>query len=126
VSELPEGWTEQALGSVADCRLGKMLDAEKNQGELRPYLRNTNVQWGTIDLSDVKEMRIIDDERDRYAVLPGDLLVCEGGEPGRCAVWRDDRGVYIQKALHRVRPLNGTSVEYLRWFLQPRDMKRSA
>lgn len=118
MSELPDGWTEQALGSIADCRLGKMLDAEKNQGELRPYLRNTNVQWGTIDLSDVKEMRITDDERDRYAVLPGDLLVCEGGEPGRCAVWRDDREMYIQKALHRVRPLNGTSVEYLRWFLQ--------
>jgi type I restriction enzyme, S subunit len=118
VSDLPEGWTEQALGSIADCRLGKMLDAEKNQGVLRPYLRNTNVQWGTIDLSDVKQMRIGDEERDRYAVLPGDLLVCEGGEPGRCAVWRDAREMYIQKALHRVRPLNGTSVEYLRWFLQ--------
>jgi len=118
VSDLPEGWTAQALGSIADCRLGKMLDAAKNQGELRPYLRNTNVQWGTIDLSDVKEMRIEDDERDRYAVFPGDLLVCEGGEPGRCAVWRDDREMYLQKALHRVRPLNGTSVDYLRWFLQ--------
>lgn len=108
----------QPLREIADCRLGKMLDAEKNRGELRPYLRNTNVQWGAIDLSDVKEMRIEDDERDRYAVQPGDLLVCEGGEPGRCAVWRDDREMYLQKALHRVRPLNGTSVEYLRWFLQ--------
>jgi type I restriction enzyme S subunit len=118
VSELPEGWTARALGSIADCRLGKMLDAAKNRGELRPYLRNTNVQWGTIDLSDIKEIRIEDDERDRYAVLPGDLLVCEGGEPGRCAVWRDDREMYLQKALHRIRPLNGTSVDYLRWFLQ--------
>lgn len=118
MSDLPEGWTAQALGSIADCRLGKMLDAAKNQGELRPYLRNTNVQWGTIDLSDIKEMRITDDERDRYAVLPGDLLVCEGGEPGRCAVWRDEREMYLQKALHRVRPLNGTSVDYLKWFLR--------
>lgn len=118
MTELPEGWTAQALGSIADCRLGKMLDAEKNQGELRPYLRNTNVQWGSVDLSHIKKMRIEDDERDRYAVRPGDLLVCEGGEPGRCAVWRDDREMYLQKALHRVRPLNGTSVEYLRWFLQ--------
>jgi type I restriction enzyme S subunit len=118
VSELLEGWTEQALGSIADCRLGKMLDAEKNQGALRPYLRNTNVQWGKIDLSDVKEMRITDDERERYVVRPGDLLVCEGGEPGRCAVWRDGREMYLQKALHRVRPLNGTSSDYLRWFLQ--------
>jgi type I restriction enzyme S subunit len=118
VSDLPEGWTAEPLGSLAECRLGKMLDAEKNRGELRPYLRNTNVQWGSIDLSDIKEMRIEDDERDRYGVRPGDLLVCEGGEPGRCAVWRDDREMYLQKALHRVRPLNGTSADYLRWFLQ--------
>lgn len=118
MSALPEGWTAEALGSIAECRLGKMLDAEKNRGQLRPYLRNTNVQWGSIDLSDIKEMRIEDDERDRYGVRPGDLLVCEGGEPGRCAVWRDDREMYLQKALHRVRPLNGTSAEYLRWFLQ--------
>ena len=118
MSALPKGWTVEPLASIADCRLGKMLDAEKNRGQLRPYLRNTNVQWGSIDLSDIKEMRIEDEERDRYAVRSGDLLVCEGGEPGRCAVWRDGREMYLQKAIHRVRPLNDTSVDFLRWFLQ--------
>jgi type I restriction enzyme S subunit len=106
------------LGEIADCRLGKMLDAEKNRGVLRPYLRNTNVQWGKIDLGDIKQMRIEDDERARYGVEPGDLLVCEGGEPGRCAVWRENREMYVQKALHRVRPRNGVSPDYLRWFLR--------
>lgn len=115
---LPAGWSSASLGEIADCRLGKMLDQAKNQGELRPYLRNVNVQWGQIDLDDVKEMRITDEERERYAVKPGDLLVCEGGEPGRCAIWSSDQEMYLQKALHRVRPRGGTLPEYLRWWLQ--------
>lgn len=115
---LPDGWTMAELADIADCRLGKMLDQQKNLGDLRPYLRNTNVQWGRIDLDDIKKMRIEDDERDRFAVLPGDLLVCEGGEPGRSAVWREDREIYCQKALHRVRPRHGVSAEYIGWWLR--------
>ena len=106
------------LGDIAECRLGKMLDQEKNKGELRPYLRNTNVQWGRFDLGDIKQMRIEEDERERYSVRPGDLLVCEGGEPGRCAVWREDREMYLQKALHRIRPREGVSPDYVRWWLE--------
>lgn len=116
--ELPEGWATATLGEIADCRLGKMLDQAKNRGELRSYLRNTNVQWGEFGLDDIKEMRIEDDERERYRVRPGDLVVCEGGEPGRCAVWRDDLEMYLQKALHRVRAHDGVSADYLRWWLQ--------
>lgn len=115
---LPDGWAAAVLGQIADCRLGKMLDAAKNRGEPRPYLRNVNVQWGRIDVDDIKELRITADEQAQYAVLPGDLLVCEGGEPGRCAVWNDGRQMYLQKALHRVRPRGGTSPEYLRWWFQ--------
>lgn len=115
---LPGGWALATLEQIADCRLGKMLDQAKNRGDLRPYLRNVNVQWGRIDLDDIKEMRITQKEAEQYAVRAGDLLVCEGGEPGRCAVWIDDREMYLQKALHRVRPRYGTSPEYLRWWLQ--------
>jgi type I restriction enzyme S subunit len=115
---LPEGWALAPLGQIADCRLGKMLDKAKNRGDLRPYLRNVNVQWGRIDLDDIKEIRVTPEEAEQYAVLPGDLLVCEGGEPGRCAVWTDGREMYLQKALHRVRPRGGKSGEYLRWWLQ--------
>lgn len=115
---LPDGWASAPLGRIADCRLGKMLDQAKNRGDPRPYLRNVNVQWGWIDVDDIKEMRITADEEEQYAVMPRDLLVCEGGEPGRCAVWYDGREMYLQKALHRVRPRGGTSPEYLRWWLQ--------
>jgi len=81
-------------------RLGKMLDKAKNTGQLRPYQRNTNVQWQRFDLSDLKEMRLEDNELDEYEVLPGDLLVCEGGEPGRCAIWNGEiEKIHFQKAL---------------------------
>lgn len=102
--ELPEGWEWARLGSIADTNLGKMLDAEKNKGVPRPYLRNINVRWGSFDLSDLLEMRIQDEEVERYSVRKGDLIVCEGGEPGRCAIWEDDDIVFFQKALHRIRP----------------------
>ena len=96
-------WPVSRLDQLADACLGKMLDKQKNRGTPRPYLRNVNVRWGTFDLSDVQDMLFEDDEVDRYSVRAGDLVVCEGGEPGRCAVWKQASPMFIQKALHRVR-----------------------
>ena len=93
------------LSTVAVARLGKMLDKAKNSGTPTPYLRNINVRWFGFDLRDIQEMRIEDSERDALVVKTGDLLICEGGEPGRCAIWHGETGQFIfQKALHRVRP----------------------
>lgn len=110
--ELPDGWEWARLGSIAESDLGKMLDAAKNKGLPRPYLRNINVRWGVFDLTDLLEMRIQDEEVERYSVQKGDLVVCEGGEPGRCAIWEAENGIFFQKALHRVRP-HLVSTEYL-------------
>jgi type I restriction enzyme S subunit len=102
--ELPEGWCWAALDEVADSVLGKMLDKAKNRGELRPYLRNINVRWDAVDVVDVAEMRFEEHEGDRYGLSAGDVVVCEGGEPGRAAVWDGRIGdMRFQKALHRVR-----------------------
>lgn len=115
---LPQGWTEATLGEVAETRLGKMLDAAKNKGEPVPYLRNVNVRWGSFDLSDLMELKVTDDELAELSVRDGDLFVCEGGEPGRCAVWRGgSRRLVFQKALHRVRGLDGVEPDYLAAFL---------
>jgi len=103
--ELPDGWAWARLSSIADMALGKMLDVAKNKGSLRPYLRNINVRWGTFDLSDTLEMRFEDNELERYSICYGDLVMCEGGEPGRCAVWKSEEVVFYQKALHRVRAI---------------------
>lgn len=97
------------LVSVADVQLGKMLSPKAKTGSsYYPYLRNTNVQWGRIDVADLAQMDFTEAERKKFELCFGDLLVCEGGEPGRCAVWRNDvPGCYYQKALHRVRPHEG-------------------
>ncbi|SDF12538.1 restriction endonuclease subunit S [Thalassobaculum litoreum] len=111
---LPEGWERRKLGEVSDVRLGKMLDEKKNRGELRPYLANVNVRWGKFDLHDLREMRFGPHEVEKYGLMPGDIVMCEGGEPGRCAIWKDQvPGMMLQKALHRIRPCQGLDHHFL-------------
>ena len=101
--ELPEGWCWTRLSNVASIQLGKMLDKQKNQGDLAPYLGNANVQWGRFDLANVKTMPMDEMDRAKYALSDGDLIVCEGGVPGRCAIWTSNETMHYQKALHRIR-----------------------
>jgi len=98
-------WNQSPLGTVADLCLGKMLDQDKNRGEPLPYLANVNVRWGEFTLDNLRTMRFEPHERDRYGLKFGDIVMCEGGEPGRCAIWKEQiPGMMIQKALHRIRP----------------------
>lgn len=107
------------LGDIAETALGKMLDAKKNKGELHPYLANIHVRWGEFDLEDLPLMRFEDSEAERFSLRDGDLVMCEGGEPGRCAIWREQLpDVRYQKALHRIRPHENVDVRWLYyWFL---------
>jgi type I restriction enzyme, S subunit len=101
---LPNGWCCSRMGEIAELCLGKMLDAKKNRGTLQPYLRNSNVRWGHVDLSDLQEMKFTPEDEERYGIRKGDLIICEGGEPGRAAIWDEALpNMKIQKALHRVR-----------------------
>ena len=98
-------WARRPLGEVTDLCLGKMLDQNKNRGEPFPYLANVNVRWGAFELDDLRVMRFEPKEMDRYGLKFGDIVMCEGGEPGRCAIWKDQvPGMMIQKAIHRIRP----------------------
>lgn len=98
-------WNLAPLAEVADFRLGKMLDAKKNRGELKPYLANVNVRWGEFDLTNLREMRFEEHEIEKFGLRDGDIVMCEGGEPGRCAIWKNQRSdMMIQKAIHRIRP----------------------
>jgi len=105
------------FGMIMTSCLGKMLDKAKNQGKPRRYLRNINVRWFGFDLSDVQEMRIADDEVERYSIRKGDLVVCEGGEPGRCAIWCDGETVCFQKALHRIRFNTASDPRFYMYYL---------
>lgn len=114
VFERLESAPPRLYSDVAELSLGKMLDRKKATGKNpTPYLRNVNVRWGAFDTSELMEMDITPSELDRVSVRQGDVVVCEGGEPGRCAVWREERSMAIQKALHRMRPKPGMDSDYL-------------
>lgn len=108
------GWNTNPISKIATHSLGKMLDKAKNKGEPQPYLRNLNVRWFGFDLSDLSEMRFLPEEERKYTVVKGDVVVCEGGYPGRAAIWERDEPIYFQKALHRVR---FNEPERAKWFL---------
>lgn len=102
------------LEEIADLCLGKMLDAQKNKGVERPYLANVNVRWGEFDLTDLRVMRFEDRELDRFGLKAGDIVMCEGGEPGRCAIWKGEApDMTFQKALHRIRVRTGVDQRFL-------------
>lgn len=113
-TERGEGWVNQRIAEVANYSLGKMLDKAKNKGNPQPYLRNLNVRWFEFDLSDLSEMPFLSTEAEKYTAVRGDVLICEGGYPGRAAVWNEDYPIYFQKALHRVR---FHQIEYNKWFV---------
>ncbi|MCC6207507.1 MAG: restriction endonuclease subunit S [Gammaproteobacteria bacterium] len=98
-------WQRKTLEEIAEFTLGKMLDEKKNKGELLPYLANVNVRWGSFELDELREMKFEGHEKERFGLKYGDIVMCEGGEPGRCAIWKDQKpNMMIQKALHRIRP----------------------
>lgn len=112
-------WERVKLADVSDSCLGKMLDQRKNKGIYKPYLANVNVRWGAFDLDNLQEMKFEDDEDERYGIKYGDLIICEGGEPGRCAIWKEQLpNMKIQKALHRLRVNEEMDYRYVYyWFL---------
>lgn len=125
--EVPEGWEWVSLSEIAHSCLGKMLDKAKNQGTLQPYLRNVNVRWGTFELEDLLQMPFVEEEDERFSVVQGDLVVCEGGEPGRCAIWENNESIKFQKALHRIRCFNGALNYYIKivieWYASSKNIE---
>ena len=105
LGQVPEHWAVCKLSFRYSIELGKMLDEKKlTKTNLVSYLRNQDVQWGSINTQDLPEMDIHSGELERYTIRNGDLLVCEGGDVGRAAIWRGENSVFgYQKALHRLR-----------------------
>lgn len=116
------GWQIKKVSEISTHSLGKMLDKAKNKGQPKPYLRNLNVRWFDFDLSNVLEMRFLPEEEARYTAVKGDVLICEGGYPGRAAIWQQDEPIYFQKALHRVRFHEPERNEWFLYFLLSKDL----
>jgi type I restriction enzyme S subunit len=120
VGWIPEDWKILPAGEVFDIQLGKMLSEKARQGNNpQPYLANYNVKWGGFSLSEIQEMDFSEREMEKFQLKKGDLLVCEGGEVGRCAIWEEQiNPCFYQKALHRVRPrIEDIDVSYTMYYI---------
>ena len=116
-----KAWQMRLFADIASSRLGKMLDAKQQTGKCSyPYLANFNVQWFRFNIENLNQMDFDEDDRAEFELKDGDLLVCEGGEIGRCAVWHNEiQPCFFQKALHRVR-CNRQIIQpdYLAWWFK--------
>ena len=121
--DLPDCWEWTTFPTVAHVELGKTLDKVKNTGTYYPYLRSVNVQWGYTDLSDVKEMKFEPEEIERYTIKKNDLLICEGGDVGRCCVWNKNESILYQNAIHRVRFYNSINCNFYMYFMMYLEAK---
>ena len=103
---IPQDWDNASIGELFEVQLGKMRSQKSATGHhFKPYLGNSNVQWGNFRLDSLEEMDFLPHELDKFRVRAGDIFICEGGEVGRTAIWRDvNFECYYQKALHRLRP----------------------
>ena len=110
--KMPEGWCETILGELFEHNTGKALNSSNQEGVMRDYLTTSNVYWDTFDLSVVKQMLFKENELEKCTVVKGDLLVCEGGDIGRSAIWNLDYDICIQNHLHRLRPKAELSVRF--------------
>ncbi|RJQ30093.1 MAG: restriction endonuclease subunit S [Peptococcaceae bacterium] len=120
LGEIPEHWEVKQLKRGYDVQLGKILRNESvsKQDTLEPYIRAANVYWEGIDISDIKEMWFSPGEKKQYEVSKGDLIVCEGGDVGRSAIWDGSiTPIYIQNAVHRVRAKDSNLNKFLYYLM---------
>ncbi|MDR9826636.1 restriction endonuclease subunit S [Vibrio sp. FNV 38] len=116
---VPNGWQIKTVGQLFEVQLGKMLNkAAKEKFPQYPYLGNSDVRWGYFKLSELKSMYFSQREEEKFTLEDGDILMCEGGEVGRCAIWNSgNTQVYYQKALHRLRGKGDIEPEYFQAYM---------
>lgn len=102
--ELPESWCWCRLGTLFAHNTGKALNSSDSAGTLMTYITTSNLYWDRFELDSLKEMPFTESEIDKCTVTKGDLLVCEGGDIGRSAIWMFDNDIRIQNHIHRLRP----------------------
>ena len=112
------GWIDVILGDIFYHNTGKALNSSNKEGVLRNYLTTSNVYWNQFDLSLVKQMPFRDNELEKCTVQKGDLLVCEGGDIGRSAIWNFDYNICIQNHIHRLRPKGDLNVSFYYYVLR--------
>lgn len=101
--EIPASWMWVRLGEIFQHNTGKALNSTNRSGVSLKYITTSNLYWNRFELSNLKEMFFTDTELEKCTVQKGDLLVCEGGDIGRAAIWQSDNNIRIQNHIHRLR-----------------------
>lgn len=114
----PSRWACVRFGEIAQHNAGKTLDKGRNRGEPRDYITTSNLYWGKFQLGELRQMLIRDEELDRCTARKGDLLICEGGEAGRAAVWSHDYNISFQNHIHRARFFGGIDPYFVYRFFE--------
>ena len=115
--EIPESWMWVRLGTLFMHNTGKALNSSNTEGTELPYITTSNVYWDGFELSNLKSMCFSESEIEKCTVVKGDLLVCEGGDIGRSAIWNFDEPIRIQNHIHRLRAYLPLQTELYYYFM---------
>ncbi|MBI5540316.1 MAG: restriction endonuclease subunit S [Bacteroidia bacterium] len=114
--EIPENWVWCRIGDISQHNSGKTLDSGRNKGQSRECITTSNLYWGYFELDNLKQILIEESELERCTAIKGDLLICEGGEAGRSAIWNSDSVICFQNHIHRVRLYGKISSNCIYWY----------
>lgn len=117
--KIPESWEWVRVGAIFNHSSGKQLSGSNTDGALHEYITTSNLYWGRFELENLKSMYYKDSELEKCTAKQGDLLVCEGGDIGRCAIWPYDYDICLQNHIHRLRPFDNSYtvfVFYIMWY----------
>ena len=115
--DVPDGWAWCRLGDLFKHNTGKALNSSKTEGTILTYITTSNVYWDRFELDNLKSMPFTDSEIEKCTVRKGDLLVCEGGDIGRAAIWDCDEDIRIQNHIHRLRPYDKINCKFYYYIL---------
>lgn len=110
--DIPETWEWIRLGTLFQHNTGKALNSSNAKGIKRQYITTSNLYWGYFKLDNLREMLFTDEETEKYSIHKGDLLVCEGGDIGRAAIWNHDYSICIQNHIHKLRPYQPINIDF--------------
>ena len=117
--EIPDNWNWCNLGEIYSHTTGKALKKENNKGTLRKYITTSNLYWNSFDFTDVRTMYFTDDELEKCTIKKGDLVLCNGGDVGRAAIWKLDEDICYQNHVSRLRPkLSGINNSFYLYVIQ--------
>ena len=114
---IPETWCWATIGDVFKHNTGKALNSSNHSGIMMDYITTSNLYWDRFDLSTVKQMPFTEKDLEKCTVTKGDLLICEGGDVGRSAIWNYNYDIRIQNHIHRLRGKGNICVRYFFYVL---------